>query len=201
MNELDEYAKKYGTDKQISCHGYTKFYDQKFNPWREVPLRILEIGVHMGFSLQMWADYFPNATIWGIDDGSSGDLREVYDNPRIKFRKGSQVDNDFLTRVAGEAGQFDIIMDDGSHYSHHIVHTLNFLFGPYLRAGGYYVVEDLHCSYPPYTAPGLGARFNANNKTAVQFINEIVNDVHMNPTPIIEEVSIFPKMTFLKKRA
>lgn len=200
MNELDEFAKKYGTDKQLSCHGYTKYYDQKFSALRANPLKILEIGVHMGFSLHMWVDYFPNATIWGIDDGSSGDLRENYDNPRIQFRKGSQVDNNFLARVASEAGQFDIIMDDGSHYSHHIVHTMNFLFGPYLKNGGYYVIEDLHCSYPPYTAGGLAPRFNANNKTAVQFVNEIVNDVHMNEKPIIEEVAIYPKMTFLKKR-
>jgi len=200
MNELDEFAKKYGTDKQLSCHGYTKFYDRKFSLLRDKPLKILEIGVHMGFSLNMWADYFPLATIWGIDDGSSGDLRVSYENSRIQFRKGSQDDNAFLTRVAGEAGQFDIIMDDGSHYSQHIVHTLNFMFGPYLKNGGYYVIEDLHCSFPPYTAGGLATRFNANNKTAVQYVSDIINDIHCNPNQTIEEVTVYPQMTFLKKK-
>jgi len=200
MNDLEEFAKKYGTDKQMSCHGYTKFYNKQFNHLRDRPLKILEIGVHMGFSLKMWADYFPLATIWGIDDGSSGDLCETYENQQIQFRKGSQVDNDFLTRVANEAGQFDIIMDDGSHYSQHITHTMNFLFGPYLKKGGFYVVEDLHCSFPPYTAPGLGARFNANNKTAVQFISELVSHMHVNPAQDIEEIVVNHQMTFLKKK-
>ena len=200
MNDLEEFAKISGTDKQMSCHGYTKFYNKQFNHLRDKPLKILEIGVHMGFSLNMWADYFPHATIWGIDDGSSGDLREVYDNPRIQFRKGSQDDNAFLARVANEAGQFDIIMDDGSHYSQHIVHTMSFLFETYLKKGGFYVVEDLHCSFPPYTSPGLGQRFNANNKTAVQFVSELINLLHVNPSQSIEEIVVNHQMTFIKKK-
>ncbi len=200
MNDLEEIAKKCGTDKQMSCHGYTKFYNKQFNHLRDRPLKVLEIGVHMGFSLNMWAEYFPLATIWGIDDGSSGDLRENYDNPRIQFRKGSQVDNAFLTRVAQEAGQFDIIMDDGSHYSQHIVHTMNFLFSQYLKNGGFYVVEDLHCSFSPYTDPGLGARFNANNKTAVQYISELASYVHTHPGLNIEEIVVNHQMTFIKKK-
>jgi cephalosporin hydroxylase len=200
MNDLEEFAKKHGTDKQMSCHGYTKFYNKQFNHLRDKPLKILEIGVHMGYSLKMWADYFPLATIWGIDNGSSGDLCETYENPQIQFRKGSQDDGEFLTRVANEAGQFDIILDDGSHYSQHIVYSMNYLFGPYLKKGGYYVVEDLHCSFPPFTSPGLAARFNSENKTAVQYISDIINVVHIDSSKEIEEIVVNHQMTFLKKK-
>jgi cephalosporin hydroxylase len=200
MNELDELAKKYGTDKQLACHGYTKFYEQHFKHLRNEPINLLEIGVHTGASLQMWADYFPNAQIWGIDDGSSGDLRRTYENPRIHFREGSQVDPAFLTRVAKEAGNFDIILDDGSHYSNHIVFSFKHLFMPNLKTNGWYVAEDLHCCYHPYTAPGLAERFNKDNFTAIQFFNKLVDAFNTVKNDDIEGLSFYPQMCFIKKK-
>ena len=38
---------------------------------------------------------------------------------------------------------FDIIIDDGSHYSPHQQKTLGYLF-PKLKAGGLFIIEDLH---------------------------------------------------------
>jgi hypothetical protein len=41
---------------------------------------------------------------------------------------------------------FDVIIDDGSHRSEHIISTYRALF-PRLKGGGKFVVEDLHASY------------------------------------------------------
>jgi len=198
-NELELLAIKYGTDKQKSNHNYTEYYYRHFNSFRYESMNVLEIGVHKGYSLNMWADYFVNSKIFGIDDGSSGDLETNYSNTRINFRKGSQIDNTFLASLIQEVGQFDLIIDDGSHYSSDIIHSLGFLFDNYLKKGGYYVVEDLQCSYPPYTAPGLAPRFNSNGFTAVELLKLAIDNLNYNPERNITELHFYPQICFLKK--
>ena len=70
---------------------------------RRLPIRLLEIGIggyNMqsvgGASLSMWADYFPEGRIVGID---VADKRLELD-PRIEVRRGSQEDADFSTASA-----------------------------------------------------------------------------------------------------
>src|ERR1700722_15748202 len=161
MNDLDDLAKKYGTDKQSKPggHGYTEYYFKHFSSIKNEKLKILEIGVHKGASLNMWADFFSNSQIYGIDDGSSGDLCKEYENHRIHFREGNQTNNEFLSKLVNEVESFDIIFDDGSHYSSDIIHTFKYLFrSNALKSLGWYVIEDLQCSYPPYTNEPLNMR-------------------------------------------
>ena len=197
-NALELLAQKYGTDKQVSCHNYTTPYFKHFNPIKDRPMRVLEIGVHKGYSLNMWADFFPNSQIWGIDDGSSGDLCETYENPRIHFRKGHQTDNVFLDTLVADGG-FDLIFDDGSHYSSDIVKTFQKLW-PFINPHGYYVIEDLQCSFPPYNAPGLSHRFNAENLTAVQYIGNVVDALHNKQTGNILGIYTYPEITFIEAK-
>ena len=42
-------------------------------------------------------------------------------------------------------GDFDIIVDDGSHYGEHIVKRFQPLY-PYLKLRGVYIIEDLHAA-------------------------------------------------------
>ncbi len=44
-------------------------------------------------------------------------------------------------------GQFDVIIDDASHASHHQQTALGYLFS-HLNQGGYYIIEDLHYQPP-----------------------------------------------------
>ncbi|RLA17630.1 MAG: hypothetical protein DRQ56_08910 [Gammaproteobacteria bacterium] len=48
-----------------------------------------------------------------------------------------------------EYGEFDIIIDDGSHQSEHQRASWQFLFREGLKAGGIYIVEDTYNSYFP----------------------------------------------------
>ena len=43
-------------------------------------------------------------------------------------------------------GEFDIVIDDGSHVNKHILASFKQLVGK-LKPGGIYVIEDLGCSY------------------------------------------------------
>jgi cephalosporin hydroxylase len=199
MNFLNELAIKYGTDKQLACHGYIKHYYTHLNHLQHDKITMLEIGVHTGSSLMMWADYFKNGTIYGIDDGSSGDLRKEYPNHKnINFKEGSQIDCNFLDKLVDEVKEFDFIIDDGSHYSQDIVFTFKKLF-KYIKPSGYYIIEDLHCSYPPYTVGNLAPRFNKENYTAVQFINDIANTIHIDNKSPFDSLFTYKGISFIKK--
>jgi hypothetical protein len=49
--------------------------------------------------------------------------------------------------VNGEFGPFDIILDDGSHKTHHQIISFGALFRPALKDDGCYMVEDVHTNY------------------------------------------------------
>jgi SAM-dependent methyltransferase len=198
MSYLNDLAIKYNTDKQDSAHGYIKHYYNHLQHLQAAPITLLEIGVHKGASLQMWADFFSNGTIYGIDDGSSGDLKREYPfHNNIKFREGLQNDGKFLERLILEQPKFDVIIDDGSHYSQDIIFTFKKLFDA-IKPGGYYIIEDLHCSYPPYSVSGLAPRFNRDNFTAVQFISSLVDYLHQNDSHF-ESISIYKGISFIRR--
>ncbi|RDI39588.1 methyltransferase family protein [Gluconacetobacter liquefaciens] len=108
------------------------------------PLRLLEIGVQNGGSLQIWSRYLPpGSTITGIDiDPACAHLSL---GAGIRILNGDASDSAALERLLGDE-RFDIIVDDGSHRSDHIIASFEACF-PRLAAGGIYVVEDVHCSY------------------------------------------------------
>ena len=87
----------------------------------------------------MWAEFFPNATIYGIDVNP---LCKQYESERIKIFIGSQADGRFLDDCLRQIGREpDIVIDDGSHRPEHQIASFNALF-PRLSTHGIYVVED-----------------------------------------------------------
>jgi len=121
-------------------------YGRLFADYRECPVRILEIGIQNGGSLEIWSKYFPNAVaIVGFDiDEKCRDL--IYDDPRISVIVGDVNDPEIVAEVCAISDMFDIIIDDGSHVSGDIVRTFARFF-PMVTIGGLYIAEDLHCSY------------------------------------------------------
>jgi hypothetical protein len=127
---------------------YFEVYQAVFGPRRAEPMRILEIGVLEGSSLRLWKQYFshPETVVVGIDIQP----RCIkFDAPAdgIRVRIGSQADGTFLKNVAQEFGPFDLIIDDGSHRSSHMISSFNNLFFGGLKTSGIYFVEDLHANY------------------------------------------------------
>jgi hypothetical protein len=58
-----------------------------------------------GASLRMWRDYFPNATIYGVDINRNA-VAEANDPPRIITK---HIDDGYAYP------KFDLVVDDGSH--------------------------------------------------------------------------------------
>jgi tetratricopeptide (TPR) repeat protein len=136
---------------------------------------LLEIGVGGyelktvgGASLAMWADYFTNGQITGIDVAQ----KQLSLNPRIKVLQGSQVDPRFLKAVCDQRGPFDIIIDDGSHVPKHVVASFQILF-PTLADGGLYVIEDVQTAFwPNFGGSSLhGGDMVKLARTAIECIN------------------------------
>lgn len=151
MRTLTKIMNEAGSDKGTvmegwEAHGYTPFYEQWFEPLRELPLRFLEIGVcdprMPGASLKGWHEYFPNARIYGYDIVDA----TRFDNDRITTFMGDQSSTADLARFIGlHGGGFDVIIDDGSHIDEHQQASLAFLYDQ-LKPGGQYIIEDMQVS-------------------------------------------------------
>lgn len=168
-------AARHGTDKLT--HGYIDAYADWFASRREQPLNVLEIGVggydvpeDGGNSLRMWRDFFPRANIHAIDIADKSPHAET----RIKIFRGSQNDPAFLRHVADRIGRLDIVIDDGSHVSEHVITSFNTLF-PLLDTRGIYVIEDLHTSYWPQYG---GNPSPSADVTSVAFLKRLVDGLH-----------------------
>lgn len=127
---------------------YFETYQAVFGSRQNTPMRILEIGVLQGASLRLWKSYFhhSNTSLVGVDIAPECSR---FDAPSdgIHVRIGSQADSEFLARVVDEFGPFDLIIDDGSHHSTHMIKSFNFLYAAGLKDDGIYFVEDLHANY------------------------------------------------------
>ena len=134
----------YDTDK--IKHYYLEVYDRVLAAWVDKELKLLEIGVHKGGSLQLWRDYFPHGMIVGIDL----ELPESFvPGERVQLFKGNQADEQFLSEVANNTAPegFDIIIDDASHIGDLTRRTFWHLLDHHLKPGGLYAIEDWGTGY------------------------------------------------------
>lgn len=136
-NLLEQLGKKYQPTKRM--HNYLQHYSLHFQGIRHSVRNVLEIGVDSGQSLHMWAEYFPNARIHGID------IREecrVHESERCRVHIGDASDPRYLDSLLAQVSEgFDIVIDDGSHEMRHQLVAFEYLF-PRLTSHGIYVVED-----------------------------------------------------------
>ena len=108
---------RHGCDKGRR-HGYERVYEPAFSDVRYEPLYILEVGIYKGASLAAWVDYFPNATIVGID--TFGRIKPsdipILNHPRVEWHY-----HDSTMPIVGLLTEycrlklFDIVIDDGLH--------------------------------------------------------------------------------------
>lgn len=174
---------------------YLTHYDRYFQRFKDTPVRMLEIGVFEGGSLELWRNYLgSNATIFGVDiDPACATKVEAPNQVRI----GSQDDPEFLRSVVDEMGGVDLVLDDGSHKGSHIITSFRALF-PLLSDGGLYVIEDMHADYAEWP----GTRLNQS----LSFIKRLIDDMHVHhhrleplETPAVGGINLFDSIAFIEK--
>lgn len=196
MPTLDEIAVKHGTDKSSAGHFYTRHYETLFEAARYMPLNVLELGVWKGASLRMWREYFPNATITGVD---RTDRNITVPNTRIII-----CDQDCDTLPEQLDGPFDIIVDDASHLAAPTIKSFHNLF-PHLKAGGTYVIEDLQTSYNGTDYDGHPDP-TTTTATGMQFCKRLADEINHAEFPTqyrlgynVSSVKFWPNMCAITK--
>lgn len=127
---------------------YTDAYERNIGRKRYLQknIKLLEIGVQSGGSINIWKDYFGESLYYvGIDINKNCKQFEKLDR-HIYVEIGTQSDSNFLSSICAKYGPFDVIIDDGSHITEDILITLRTLFTRCLTNHGVYVIEDLHWS-------------------------------------------------------
>lgn len=163
---------------------YINEWDRIFNPYRDLPINLFEIGIQNGGSLEIWAKYFKNARkIVGcdIDDKCRG---LSFTDPRIELYVGDVNTDEIQEKALESASKYDIIIDDGSHQSSDVIRTFSRYF-PHLDFDGMYVVEDLHTSYWKGFGGGL---YDPNSPISFfKHLTDILNHEHWRNNKSREE--------------
>ena len=171
MKTLREIYKNHSGKVSDKWDIYLDTYEQKLSVLKKSPIKLFEIGVLNGGSLQIFSQYFENAElILGCDiDKNCQKLKYTENN--IKLIVGD-VNSDEISNQIIKNGDFDIIIDDGSHTSKDIVTSFCKYF-KHLKYDGIYIVEDLHASYQKEHGGGLFYPISSMNffKKLVDIIN------------------------------
>ncbi len=155
---LNSLAEKYGTDKKESYHGYIKYY-AKHLP--DTCRYFLEVGCEHGRSAEMWSEFYGKDELYlALIDLF---INTEFKSPRWALNKGfvphigDQSDIGFLYSILQK---FEVIVEDGSHNSHHQQITFKHLFQNNLVRGGLFVSEDLMCCNDPFYWGGYVQSFD-----------------------------------------
>ena len=120
---LSALAEKYGSDKGLRAHRYTRLYDMLFYPYRDRKITFLEMGLQIGGpehknspdrettdapSVRMWLEYFPKAEIIGLDV-SDFSWREA---DRFQFIRCDMDDREKIREATEELQNLPLYIDD-----------------------------------------------------------------------------------------
>ena len=183
--DLPTIAARHKTDKW-GTHRYAQHYDTHLWQLRDRPITLLEIGIGGyanpragGRSLRMWKEYFPKARIVGVDIHDKSALAQ----PRIAIVQADQSDASSLRAVHDRFGPFDVIVDDGSHFSEHVRITFQTLF-PLLADDGIYCIEDLQTSYWPEYGGAIDLQDPSTSMALVKHLVDGLNyEEHVDAGP------------------
>jgi SAM-dependent methyltransferase len=151
---------------------YLTIYDAAFRSFLAAgkPIKLLEIGVQNGGSLQIWSKYLPRrSSIVGVDIDPA--CAELSFETNVAILTGDAANAATLDRLLGDAC-FDIIIDDGSHRSEDVIAAFEVCFDR-LNPGGIYAIEDLHASY--FASHGGGFRL-ANS--SIEWLKGLVDSLN-----------------------
>jgi Methyltransferase domain len=226
MESLVAIAQRLFPDRQevSKANEYYVHYEPFLAPFRGKQPIVFEIGVFQGHSTKVFANYFRDSKLIGIDNQDN--TIDFTDYPNVIMCHGDQSDGQFLAQVADQYAPegIDIIIDDASHIGYLSLKTFEYLF-PRMRSGGVYIVEDWGTGYwndwpdggayqnntaYPYHGQ-FPKRTISHDFGMVGFVKHLVDQVGMadiRPTrqsserspELIESMHIFPETVVIRRR-
>lgn len=132
------------TSHKHTTHNFVIVYEDIFHHIRYNAKNVLEIGIDIGDSIELWLEYFPYAQVYGIDINNSEYITNTnlskFKNKTL-YTNQNAYDPDFIKREFIDKNiKFDIIIDDGPHT---LIRQLNFiqLYLPLLSEKGILIIE------------------------------------------------------------
>ncbi|HWB25351.1 MAG TPA: class I SAM-dependent methyltransferase [Chitinophagaceae bacterium] len=151
---------------------YFDIYDRYFSSYVDKEVKVLEIGVSQGGSIDLWKKYFgENLKYYGIDINPK--CKQFDDGKNVRIFIGSQEDKTFLEKVKAEIDDIDILIDDGGHTMRQQIVTFEMLFNK-IKYGGLYLCEDNHSSYWFNFGGGMKRR-----GTYIEYIKNLIDVMHL----------------------
>lgn len=206
FNEFDRFIYEDNHNRVNKFIHYSEIYEKHFRRFKGNDLKILEIGVYGGGSLQMWKKYFASperkVQIYGIDINPEC---KKYEEEGIEIFIGSQEDRNFLKEVKEKIGTFDVIIDDGGHTMSQQICSFEELFGV-LSDDGVYLCEDVHTSYWEQWGGGYKKErtFIEYSKNMIDDMNDqyIEDDAYTNKGMTqIKSISFYDSIVVIEKRS
>ena len=146
-NDFLTVGTRMGTDK-VTGHNYFHNYHMFMRWSKHKHVKLLEIGLgctmNSGFaSINTWQAYFEHVDLYMADIDTSC-AAKVQNTTKNKILIGDQSSEADLRRWIKESGgDFDFIVDDGSHNPLHQLESFRVLFKEALKPGGTYFIEDI----------------------------------------------------------
>ncbi len=135
---LTQLAQKYNCDKW-GKHHYTPIYYELFRDKRMSIKKVLEIGVGEGAGVRTFAEFFPNATLFGAEI----DPKRIWNKDSVEIFLCDQSSRPDLESLIQKTGpDLDVVIEDGSHVPEHQVFTCRILM-PLLKKNVIYIIEDV----------------------------------------------------------
>lgn len=197
---LQGLADLYGSDKGTIKHNYTKHYEKIVSELlvgrdrKKAALLVVEAGVACGASLRMWGNYLPASEIIGYDiRPECKTLCTDMKNVEIRIADLCK-SNEMLPKAV------DLFVDDASHIAEDMVAMYVNCFNR-VRSGGYYVIEDLGCTYNEEYTKQYRKYFDpkaVNSRSEIlKFMDYLMQEVDRRN--IVAEIRYYPQMLVIKR--
>jgi hypothetical protein len=193
-------ADLYGSDKGTIKHNYTVQYEKIVNELlagrdrKKTNLTVGEAGVACGASLRMWANYLPASFTYGYD------IRPECEALCQDMKTVTIITKDLCKERLPRSVLFDLFIDDASHISEEMVKMFQNCWDN-VKYGGYYVIEDLGCTYSDSYTEQFRKHFNpdaVNRRESIfGLVDWLMKDVDRRG--MVSEIRYYPQMLVIKK--
>lgn len=199
---LTALADAYGSDKGTIKHNYTKVYETLIQDLLRgqdrltASLKIAEFGIACGASIRMWSHYLPASFINGWDVRP-----ECADVCKDIATYCCFIGDPAKSNPDAYKAHFNLIVDDASHISEQIVATFRNCWD-WTKPGGYYVIEDLGCTYNAAYTQQFREHFDATAKNDrsnfASLVDALMKVCDMKGT--VAEFHYYPQLLVIKRK-
>lgn len=194
LPSFKELASRSISDKFV-FHNYQDAYGKYLMSLRHKAPKLVEIGLgcNMGYgpgkSIEFWQSFFqPPAEIWvfEFDHECLINFLKTKKYPNVKGFSGDQKSESDVGRFLNlSGGDFDVVIDDGSHEFAGQINSLKCLFHR-IKSGGIYFIEDLYYNFMKdnsYWRFWQFGSYREQDNNTMKLINGVINALQ-NPAYI-----------------